>query len=68
MGCNNLDWAAVASIWSKGSVGKPEERDRLEVQSVDGIRVDLRDIGWRCRVQDRIGFSWLRIGTGCGLL
>jgi hypothetical protein len=37
----------------------------LEDQGVDGIRMDLREIGvgggW-------IGFDWLRTGTGGGLL
>jgi hypothetical protein len=48
-------------------VGKPEgkrplgrPRRRLE----DGIRVDLREIGWGVW----IGFDLLRIGTGGGLL
>jgi hypothetical protein len=48
-------------------VGKPEgkrplgrSRDRWE----DGIRMDLRKIGWGVW----IGFDWLRIGTDGGLL
>jgi hypothetical protein len=39
------------------------ERDHLEDQDTDGIRMDLREIGWG--VQS--GFNWLRIGTGGGL-
>jgi hypothetical protein len=50
-------------------VGKPEGKNHLEDQGVDGkmdIRMDLRDIGlgglrW-------IGFDWLKTGTGGGLL
>jgi hypothetical protein len=41
-----------------------KERDHLEDQGTDGIRMDLREIGlgvW-------IGFNWLRTGTGGGLL
>jgi hypothetical protein len=30
---------------------------------MDGIRMDLREIGWGVL----IGFTWLRIGTGGGL-
>jgi hypothetical protein len=30
----------------------------------DGIRMDLREFGWRVWS----GFGWLRIGTGGGLL
>jgi hypothetical protein len=48
-------------------MGKPEgtrplgrPRHRWE----DGIRMDLREIGWRVW----IGFDWLRIGTGGELL
>jgi alpha-glucosidase (family GH31 glycosyl hydrolase) len=42
----------------------PKERDHWEDQGVDGIRMDLREIGlgvW-------IGFDCLRTGTGGGLL
>jgi hypothetical protein len=41
-----------------------KERDYSEDQVVDGIRMDLGEIGlgvW-------IGFDWLRTGTGGGLL
>jgi hypothetical protein len=48
-------------------VGKPEGKRPL-VRSrrrwEDGIRMDLREIGWVVW----IGFYWLRIGTGGGLL
>jgi hypothetical protein len=39
---------------------KPNERQSRRCE--DGIRLDLRDIGWGS------GPSWLRIGSGCGLL
>jgi hypothetical protein len=42
----------------KRSIGRP--RRRWE----DGIRMSLRETGWR----EWIGFDWLRIGTGGGLL
>jgi hypothetical protein len=42
----------------KRPLGRP--RPRWE----DGIRMDLREIGLRVW----IGFDWLRIGTGGGLL
>jgi hypothetical protein len=51
----------------KVSVGKPEGRrplGRPRRRWEDGIRMDLREIGlgvW-------IGFDWLRIGAGGGLL
>jgi hypothetical protein len=41
-----------------------KERDHLEDQGVDGIRMDLGEIGlgvW-------IGFDWLRTGNGGALL
>jgi hypothetical protein len=41
-----------------------KERDHLEDQGVDWIRMDLREID--CGRVD--GSSWLRIGTGGGLL
>jgi hypothetical protein len=50
-------------------VGKPEGKKPLvrpRRSWEDGIRMDVRDIGWgRGR---RSGISWLRIGTGGGLL
>jgi hypothetical protein len=48
-------------------VGKPERKrplGRLKSRWEDGIRMDLGKISWE--VWD--GFSWLRIGTGGGLL
>jgi hypothetical protein len=45
-------------------VGKPEGKKHLEDQVVDGIRMDLREIGWGVWS----GFNWLRIGAGGGLL
>jgi hypothetical protein len=42
----------------------PKERDLLEDQGVDGIRMDLSEMGWRVW----IGYSWLRIGACGGLL
>jgi hypothetical protein len=52
----------------EGLVGKPEGKrplGRKRRRWKDGIRMDLREIGlggvW-------IGFYWLRIGTGGGLM
>jgi hypothetical protein len=48
-------------------VGKPEGKSplgRLRHRWEDGIGMDMREIGWRAWS----GFSWLRIGTVCGLL
>jgi alpha-glucosidase (family GH31 glycosyl hydrolase) len=42
----------------------PKEKDHLEDQGVDGIKMDLREIGWGVWS----GFTWLRIGTAGGLL
>jgi alpha-glucosidase (family GH31 glycosyl hydrolase) len=47
-------------FWSES----PEEKDHLKDQGVDGIKMDLREIVWGVRS----GFTWLRIGTGGGLL
>jgi hypothetical protein len=47
-------------------VGKPEGKrplGRPRRRWEDGIRIDLREIGWVWS-----GFSWLRIGTCGGLL
>jgi hypothetical protein len=49
-------------------VGNPEgKRPLLRPwrRWVDGIRMDLREVGWG---GGWIGFDWLRIGTGGGLL
>jgi hypothetical protein len=48
-------------------VGKPEgerplERPKRRWES--GIKMDLREIGWGVWIE----FTWLRIGTVCGLL
>jgi hypothetical protein len=48
-------------------VGKPEGKRPLERPRrrwEDGIRVDLREIGWRVWS----GFVWLRMGTVGGML
>jgi hypothetical protein len=48
-------------------VGRPEGKrplGRPRRSWQDGIRMDLREIGWGVR----IGFDWLRTGTGGGLL
>jgi hypothetical protein len=48
-------------------VGKPEGKRPLERPRrrwEDGIKMDLREIGWRVWS----GFIWLRIGTVGGLL
>jgi hypothetical protein len=42
----------------------PKERDHSEDQGMDGIRMDLSEIGWRGVWS---GFSWLRIRAGDGL-
>jgi hypothetical protein len=53
---------------SKVLVGKPEGKRpliRSRRRGEDGIRMDLREIGWGVGYS---GFRWLRIGTGGGLL
>jgi hypothetical protein len=48
-------------------VGKPEGKTPLgrpRRRWEDGVRMDLREIG----LGVSIGFDWLRIGTGGGLL
>jgi hypothetical protein len=48
-------------------VGKPEGKDHLKDQGVDGrigIKMDLTEIGWGVWS----GFTWLRIGIVGGLL
>jgi hypothetical protein len=50
-----------------GSVRKPEEKRLLERPRrrwEDGIKMDLREIGWGVWS----GFTWLRTGIGGGLL
>jgi hypothetical protein len=51
----------------KALVGRPEGKRRLgrpRRRWEDGIRIDLREIGWGLW----IGFNWLRIRTGGELL
>jgi hypothetical protein len=48
----------VGKLEGKEPLGRP--RHRWE----DGIKMDLREIGWGLRS----GFTWLRTGTGGGLL
>jgi hypothetical protein len=45
-------------------VGKPEGKNHLKDQGVDGIKMDLWEIGWG----EWSGFTWLRIGVVGGLL
>jgi hypothetical protein len=48
-------------------VGNPERKrplGRMKIRWEDGIRMDLGKIRWEVWS----GFSWLRIGTGGGLL
>jgi hypothetical protein len=44
--------------------GSTKERVHSEDQSVDGVRMDLGEIGWGVW----FGFEWIRIGTGGELL
>jgi hypothetical protein len=48
-------------------VGKPEEKDHLEDQGVDGRMESKWTLG-RLVVRVWSGFTWLRIGTVGGLL
>jgi hypothetical protein len=41
-----------------------KEEDHLKDRGVDGIRMNLGEIGWRVCT----GFSWLRVRTGGGLV
>jgi hypothetical protein len=55
-------------ILYKVLLGKPEEKrplGRPRRRWEDGIRMDLREIGWG---GGWTGFDWLRTGTGGGLL
>jgi hypothetical protein len=47
-----------------GNPGGKRPLERLRRRWEDGIRIDLREIGWGVGS----GFTWLRIGTGGGLL
>jgi hypothetical protein len=52
---------------NKVLVGKPDGKrplGRPRHRWEEGIRMDLREIGWGVWS----GFSWLKIGTGGGLL
>jgi hypothetical protein len=50
----------------KGFGGKARRKETTWKTKGDGIRMDLREIGWAGRVW--IGFYWLRTGTCGGLL
>jgi hypothetical protein len=69
-----MRWAGHAARMGEGRkvygllVGKPEGKrplERLRRRWEDGIKMDLREIGWGGGV--RSGFSWLRIGIAGGL-
>jgi hypothetical protein len=66
-------WAGHAASMGEGRkvcrvlVGRPEGKrlpERPRHRREDGIKMDLREIGWRVRS----GFAWLRIGAVGGLL
>jgi hypothetical protein len=68
-----MRWAGHVARMGEGRnvcrvfVGKPEGKRELErprSRWEDGIKMDLREIGWGVWS----GFTWLRIGTGGGLL
>jgi hypothetical protein len=48
--------------WESPKEKRPLERPRRRWE--DGIKTDLREVGWRVWS----GFTWLRIGTVGGLL
>jgi hypothetical protein len=54
----NVYRVLVGKPEGKGPLGRPGRR------SEDGIKMDLREIGWGVRS----GFTWLRVGTVGGLL
>jgi hypothetical protein len=55
----------VYKVWVRKPKGKrPLGRPRCRWE--DGIRMNLREIDWVGGV--RIGFNWLRLGTGGELL
>jgi hypothetical protein len=69
-----MRWAGHVARMGEGRnvyrvlVAKPEGKRRLErprYRWVDGIKMDLREIGWGGVWG---GFTWLRIGTVGGLL
>jgi hypothetical protein len=45
-------------------VKTPKERDHLEDQGIDGMRMDFTVIGWGVWN----GYSWLTVGAGGGIL
>jgi hypothetical protein len=66
-----MRWAGHVARMGEGKnvyrvlVGKPEGKRPLERSRrrwEDGIKMDLREIGWGCE------FTWLRIGIVGGLL
>jgi hypothetical protein len=60
-------WHAWERTLYKVLVGKPKEKEHLEDQGVGGSMVSkwmLERLVWGVW----IGFDWLRIGTGSGLL
>jgi hypothetical protein len=65
-----MRWAGHVARMGEGRnlyralVGKPEGKDYLKDQGVDGIKKDLKESGWRVWS----GLTWLRIGTAGGLL
>jgi hypothetical protein len=68
-----MRWAGHVARMGEGRnvyrvlVGKPEGKRKLERPRCgleDGLRMDLREIGWGLW----IGFIWLSIGTVGGLL
>jgi hypothetical protein len=61
--CSRTDFANVYRVL----MGKPEEKSPLvrpRSRWEDGIKMDLRDIGWGVWS----GSTWLRIGVAGGLL
>jgi hypothetical protein len=65
-----MRWAGHVAHMGEGRnvyrvlVGKPEGKTHLKDHGVDGVKMDLREIGWGVWS----GFTWLRIGTVGGLL
>jgi hypothetical protein len=58
-----LDWERRRKVY-RVLWESPKERDHSEDRGVDGIRMDLREIGWGMWS----GLSWLRIGIDGRLL
>jgi hypothetical protein len=55
------EWNMFRDLVGKPTGKKPLERPRHRWE--DGIKMDLREIDWWVWS----GFSWLRIGTVCGI-